>query len=162
MSSGRRPPRAGRWVYRTPIRSTRCRWRCFETASPISVRSRTHRYSTRKARFKQLVNKGAKFQYTAFQPLGTGTEVLAQAWNGDVILIPDYLPKGKSVDTIGFYFPPDGKAAVNNDFWSIPKTSKNPVLAHLWMDHFLQAENAIDNYRSVGYQQPLNTLSFTR
>lgn len=108
---------------------------------------------------QQLVSKGAKLQYTGFQPLGTGTEVLAQAWNGDVILVPDYLPKTTSVKAISYWFPADGRGAVNSDFWSIPKTSRNPVLAHLWMDHFLEAQNAIDNYRSVGYQQPLKTLS---
>jgi spermidine/putrescine transport system substrate-binding protein len=108
---------------------------------------------------QQLVKKGAKLQYTSFQPLGTGTEVLAQAWNGDVLLVPNYLPKGTSLKAISYWFPPDGRGSVNSDFWSIPKTSKNPVLAHLWMNHLLEAENAIANFRSVGYQQPLTTLT---
>ncbi len=115
--------------------------------------------STALSDLQQLVSKGAKLQYTAFQPLGTGTEVLSQAWNGDVILIPDYLPSGTPVKSISYWFPSNGRGSVNNDFWSIPKTSKNPVLAHMWMNHFLQEENAIQNYKDVGYQQPLRTLS---
>lgn len=108
---------------------------------------------------QQLVKKGAKLQYTSFQPLGTGTEVIAQGWNGDVLLIPNYLPKGTSSKAISYWFPSDGRGSVNNDFWSIPKTSKNPVLAHMWMNHILEAENAVANFRAVGYQQPLGTLT---
>lgn len=111
------------------------------------------------ADLQQLVSRGAKLQYTGFQQLGTGTEILAQAWNGDIILVPSNLPKSTPPTAISYWFPPDGKGSVNSDFWSIPKTSKNPVLAHLWMDHFLQSENAISNYRDIGYQQPLNTLT---
>jgi spermidine/putrescine transport system substrate-binding protein len=106
--------------------------------------------------------KKAKLQYTAFQPLGSGTEVLAQAWNGDVLVVPQYLPSGTPATAISFYFPPDGKGSVNSDFWCIPRSAKNPVLAHMFMDHFLQTEAAIANYKSVGYQQPLNSVTLEK
>jgi spermidine/putrescine transport system substrate-binding protein len=108
---------------------------------------------------KELTGKGAKLQYTGFQQLGTGTEVLAQAWNGDVILVPQYLPSHKPASSISYWFPPNGAGSVNSDYWTIPKNAKHPVLAHLWMNHFLQERNAIANYTDVGYQQPLSTLS---
>jgi spermidine/putrescine transport system substrate-binding protein len=106
--------------------------------------------------------KNAKLQYTGFQPLGNGVEMLAQAWNGDVLLFPQYLPSGTPATAISFYFPPDGKGSVNSDFWCIPRTAQHPVLAHKFMDHFLQTEAAISNYKSVGYQQPLASVSLKK
>lgn len=108
---------------------------------------------------QQLIGKGAKFQYTCFQPLGSGVEVLAQGWNGDVLVTPQNLPAGVPETVVSYWFPDDGAGAVNSDFWCIPKASKNPVLAHLFMNHFLEETNAISNYKDVGYQQPLQSIT---
>ena len=37
--------------------------------------------------------KSVKWQYTSFQPLATGVEKLAYAFNGDFAVIGSYLPK---------------------------------------------------------------------
>ncbi len=108
---------------------------------------------------KKLTANGAKFQYTAFQPIAEGTEILAHAWPGDAFVAPAYLPKGKPADVIRYWFPPDGKGLVNNDFWCIPKSSENPVLGHLFMNHLLETETALENFKTVGYQQPLKELT---
>jgi spermidine/putrescine transport system substrate-binding protein len=106
-----------------------------------------------------LAELKAKWQYTSFQPLGTGIEKLAYAFNGDMVVIPDYLPKSVPLSNVSFYFPPDGKGPILNDLWVIPKTAKHPVLAHLWMNHFLEMQSAIDNFRDVGYQTMLKGLT---
>ena len=46
-----------------------------------------------------------------------------------------------------------------NDCWMIPKSAKNPVLGHLFMNHFLEMESAISNFRDVGYQTMLSDLT---
>jgi spermidine/putrescine transport system substrate-binding protein len=103
--------------------------------------------------------KGAKWQYTSFQPLGAGIEKLAYAFNGDMMVVPENLSKGTPLSSVSFYFPPDGKGPILNDLWVIPKTAAHPVLAHLWMNHFLETQSAIDNFRDVGYQTMLTDLT---
>jgi spermidine/putrescine transport system substrate-binding protein len=103
--------------------------------------------------------KGAKWQYTSFQPLGAGIEKLAYAFNGDMMVVPENLAKGTPLSSVSFYFPPDGKGPILNDLWVIPKTAQHPVLAHLWMNHFLETQSAIDNFRDVGYQTMLKDLT---
>ena len=49
-----------------------------------------------------------------------------------------------------------------NDCWVIPKSAKNPVLAHLFMNHFLEMQSAIDNFRDVGYQTMLKDLTIEK
>jgi spermidine/putrescine-binding protein len=49
-----------------------------------------------------------------------------------------------------------------NDCWVIPKSAKNPVLGHLFMNHFLEMESAIDNFRDVGYQTMLTDLTIDK
>lgn len=105
---------------------------------------------------------GLKLQYTAFQPLGTGVEKLAYAYNGDMVQMPHYLPKGTPLKNVSYYFPPDGKGLILNDMWVIPKAAKNPVLAHLFMNHFLEMESAIQNFRDVGYQTMLQGLTIEK
>src|SRR5439155_18950873 len=52
-----------------------------------------------------------------------------------------------------------GKGVILNDMWVIPKAAKSPVLAHLFMNHFLEMESAIQNFRDVGYQTMLKELT---
>jgi spermidine/putrescine transport system substrate-binding protein len=103
--------------------------------------------------------KDAKWQYTAFQPLGTGTERLAFCFNGDMEVVPHYLSKNVPLSAVSYYFPHNGKGLILNDMWLIPKSSKNPVLAHLFLNHFLEEQSAIDNFRDVGYQTMLKGLT---
>ncbi|MCD6725977.1 MAG: spermidine/putrescine ABC transporter substrate-binding protein [Solirubrobacteraceae bacterium] len=114
------------------------------------------------AKLKELTANGAKFQYTGFQPIANGTQVIAQAWNGDAFVAPGYLKKGTPAGAIRYWFPDDGVGAVNSDFWSIPKSAKNPVLGHLFINHLLEEQTAIENFKVVGYQQPLKGLTAER
>jgi len=102
---------------------------------------------------------GAKWQYTAFQPLATGVEKLSFGFNGDMVQVPHYLPAGTPLTATSFFFPSSGRGYMLNDMWVIPRRARNPVLAHLFMNHFLEVESAVDNFRDVGYQTMLNGLT---
>jgi spermidine/putrescine transport system substrate-binding protein len=103
--------------------------------------------------------KSAKWQYTAFQPLASGVEKLSFGFNGDMVQIPHYLPKGTPLSATSFYFPADGYGLILNDMWVIPRGAQNPVLAHLFLNHFLELESAIANFRDEGYQTMLKDLT---
>ena len=103
-----------------------------------------------------------KWQYTAFQPLATGVEHLSFGFNGDMVQVPHYLPKNVPLSATSFYFPANGYGLILNDMWVIPRTAKNPVLAHLFMNHFLEEQSAIDNFRDEGYQTMLSGLTLDK
>jgi len=103
--------------------------------------------------------KNVKWQYTSFQPLATGVQHLAYAYNGDFAVIGNYLPKSVPLSAVSYYFPAAGNGVILNDCWVIPKSAKNPVLGHLFMNHFLEMQSAIDNFRDVGYQTMLKDLT---
>jgi spermidine/putrescine transport system substrate-binding protein len=103
-----------------------------------------------------------KWQYTSFQPLATGVEKLAYAFNGDFAVIGSYLPKNVPLSAVSYYFPAAGNGVMLNDMWVIPKSAKNPVLGHLFMNHVLEMQSAIDNFRDIGYQTMLKDLTIDK
>ncbi len=106
--------------------------------------------------------KSVKWQYTSFQPIATGVQKLAYAFNGDYALIGSYLPKSVPLSAVSYYFPTAGNGVILNDCWVIPKSAKNPVLGHLFMNHFLELQSAIENFRDVGYQTMLKELTMDK
>ena len=70
-----------------------------------------------------------------------------------------YLPKGISIDTLGYWFPADRKAPVANDLMVNLTGGANPVLAHKFIDYMLDVNNALENYSYVGYMQPLTAVT---
>jgi spermidine/putrescine transport system substrate-binding protein len=103
--------------------------------------------------------KPVKWQYTSFQPLGSGIEKLAYAFNGDFAVIGSYMAKGVPLSAVSYYFPASGHGVIVNDNWVIPRAAKNPVLGHLFMNHFLELDSAIHNFRDIGYQAMLKDLT---
>ena len=89
----------------------------------------------------------------------TGKTWLHLAWSGDMALSNQYLPKGTSVDTIGYWFPPDRKGPVANDLMVNLTGGANPVLAHKFIDYMLDVDNALENFSYVGYMQPLTGVT---
>jgi spermidine/putrescine transport system substrate-binding protein len=115
------------------------------------------------ADLKPLVAAAAKWQYTAFQPIASGIETLAYTFNGDAVVVPKYLPAGTSPNVVSYYAPAaKGLGWTLADFWSIPKTARHPVLAHMWLNDFVTVDNGIVNFRDEGYQQPLEGLTVKR
>jgi spermidine/putrescine-binding protein len=71
----------------------------------------------------------------------------------------DYLSKGTSIDTIGYWFPANRKGPVANDLMVNLTGGANPVLSHLFIDYMLDVNNALENYSYVGYMQPLTEVT---
>jgi len=99
-----------------------------------------------------------KVTITMYNDLPAGQLSLCQMWSGDVVNAVSYLPKGVSPSVLGYWFPEDGRGAVDNDLNVILKGGKNPVLAHLFLNHMLDNKTALGNFSYIGYQPPQNSL----
>jgi spermidine/putrescine transport system substrate-binding protein len=89
----------------------------------------------------------------------TGKTWIHHAWSGDMASAGAYLPKGTSIDTIGYWFPADRKGPVANDLMVNLTSGSNPVLSHLFINYMLNVNNALENYSFVGYMQPLTEVT---
>jgi spermidine/putrescine transport system substrate-binding protein len=81
------------------------------------------------------------------------------SWSGDMATAASYLSKGTSIDAIGYWFPSNHKGPVANDLMVNLTSGSNPVLSHLFINYFLDTNNAIDNYSYYGYMSPLNGVT---
>lgn len=99
-----------------------------------------------------------KVTITAYNDLPAGQLGLAQMWSGDIINAQSYLPEGTGPEVLRYWFPADGKGMVDNDMLVTLKGGKNPVLAHLFLDHMLDPEVAMQNFSAIGYQPPQNSI----
>jgi spermidine/putrescine transport system substrate-binding protein len=79
-------------------------------------------------------------------------------WSGDVVNAQYYLPDGTDVSVLRYWFPEDGKGLVDNDLMMVLTGGKNPVLAHLFLQHMLDEKNALKNFGYIGYQPPQNAI----
>ena len=61
-------------------------------------------------------------------------------------------PKG----VLRFWWPPDG--TIGSDMMAIPANSKNPVLAHHFLNYMLQNKASIKNFSWLLYQPPLKVI----
>jgi spermidine/putrescine transport system substrate-binding protein len=77
--------------------------------------------------------------------LPEGRTWATQAWSGDMVNAQYYMPKGQSAEVIRYWFPPDGRGAVNSDLIVLLRSGKNPVLGHLFLDHLLDYDVAVEN-----------------
>jgi spermidine/putrescine transport system substrate-binding protein len=100
-----------------------------------------------------------KVTITMYSDLPAGQIGLSQMWSGDIINAQSYLPEGTGVEILRYWFPADGKGMVDNDMWVTLKSGKNPVLAHLFINHMLDPDVAKENFSAIGYQPPQNTLT---
>ena len=102
---------------------------------------------------------GPKVTITMYNDLPLGQMGLCQMWSGDVVNAVYYLPKGKGPETLGYWFPEDGKGMVDNDLMVVLAGGKCPVLAHLFIDFMLDKANALKNFGFIGYQPPQNAIN---
>ena len=98
-----------------------------------------------------------KVTITMYNDLPAGQLGLAQMWSGDIINAQSYLPEGTGPEILRYWFPSDGKGLVDNDMLVTLKGGKNPVLAHLFINHMLDPEVAKQNFSAIGYQPPQNS-----
>ncbi|MBU3750271.1 MAG: extracellular solute-binding protein [Mycobacterium sp.] len=95
-----------------------------------------------------------KVTITMYTDVPSGQIGLSQMWSGDIINAQNYLPDGVKPDILRYWFPADGKGQVDNDLIVLLRGGKNPVLAHLFMNHMLETEVAKQNFTQIGYQPP--------
>lgn len=100
-----------------------------------------------------------KVTISVYSQLPAGQLGLAQMWSGDIINAQSYLPDGTSREILRYWFPADGKGIVDNDMFVTLRGGKNPVLAHLFINHMLEPEVAKENFSAIGYQPPQNSIT---
>ena len=105
---------------------------------------------------------GVRIDNNDYTDVPTGKTWIHHGWSGDMAASFEYLPKGQSVDTLGYWFPASHKGPVANDLMVNLTGGQNPVLAHKFIDYLLDVDNALENYSYVGYMQPLNEVTPTK
>jgi spermidine/putrescine transport system substrate-binding protein len=95
-----------------------------------------------------------------YQKVPEGSAWIHQAWSGDFVSAQYYLPKGVDYTVLGYWYPEDKSGLVGSDLIAILRSSKNPVLAHHFLNFMLDDQNAYDNFVNfVGYQPPQNSIN---
>lgn len=100
-----------------------------------------------------------KVTITMYNDVPAGQISLAQMWSGDIIQALGYLPENTPPEVLQYWFPADGKGLVDNDLMVILKSGKNPVLAHLFLNHMLDPVSAQQNFTQIGYQPPQKSIN---
>ncbi len=100
-----------------------------------------------------------KFDTDEYQRLADGELWLHQAWSSDMAAIPAYVPQGTPASVFRYWWPDGGRGPINIDTLAILRGAKNPVLAHLFLNHILDAGEAFKNFASNYFQQPLNGIT---
>jgi spermidine/putrescine transport system substrate-binding protein len=100
-----------------------------------------------------------KVNITGYQTLPEGKTWLNQNWAGDLLSAAFYyLPSGTPA-TVLSYWAPDANGVVQNDFFCIGRTAKNPALAHRFIDFFMREKVAFSNFvNQNGYMPPQNAI----
>jgi spermidine/putrescine transport system substrate-binding protein len=91
----------------------------------------------------------------AYEDLPTGKTWVSMAFSGDLVAAPYYLPKGLDPGVLRYWFPLDGRGTVGNDLMTILRSSRNPVLAHHFLNFLLDFDMAMLNLEWNGVQPPL-------
>jgi spermidine/putrescine transport system substrate-binding protein len=81
------------------------------------------------------------------------------AWSGDMAAAASYMPKGVPVETVGYWFPADGRGPVANDTNTVLRSASSPVLAHLFLNYLEDLPNVLENISYNGYMQPLTGVT---
>jgi spermidine/putrescine transport system substrate-binding protein len=89
----------------------------------------------------------------------TGETWIHHAWSGDMAAAAQYMPKGVPVETVGYWFPTDGRGPVGNDTNTVLASATNPVLAHLFLNYLEDLPNVLENISYNGYMQPLTGVT---
>jgi spermidine/putrescine transport system substrate-binding protein len=94
----------------------------------------------------------------AYTVLPEGRATLHQCWAGDVVNAQYYLPEGETIDNVGYWYPADGGGMIGSDQMAVMANAEHPVLAHLFIEYLLDADNALTNFSWLGYQPPQTSI----
>jgi spermidine/putrescine transport system substrate-binding protein len=85
-----------------------------------------------------------------------------QAWSGDMVNAPYYMPKGDDPSVLRFVWPPKAQGGaggyVSNDSLAVLNGAEHPVLAHMFLNYMLDDKVAVKNFSWNAYQPPINAL----
>ncbi|MFN8223899.1 MAG: spermidine/putrescine ABC transporter substrate-binding protein [Gaiellales bacterium] len=100
-----------------------------------------------------------KVAITDYQTLPEAKTWLHQSWSGDLLGAAFYyMPKNVPASVLSFWGPEE-HGVVQNDFFCIGRTSRNPVAAHAFINFMLDRDNAYSNFVNyVGYTPPQNVI----
>lgn len=105
---------------------------------------------------------GLSYDHTDYTDLPPGKEWLHQSWSGNASDTVVFLPDVSQAANLSYYWPgSDGHPAnVDGDAIVLLSTGKNPVLAHLLANWFLDGNHAFTNFKvTTGYQMPLKSMT---
>jgi spermidine/putrescine transport system substrate-binding protein len=96
-----------------------------------------------------------------YEGLARGEFAVHQAWSGDVLAARRFGGASGALtdERLGYWWMRDG-GVVGCDLLAVLSTGRNPVLAHLFLNHLLDLDVAMRNFAWNGYQPPL--VSATR
>jgi len=97
-----------------------------------------------------------KVEIEGYHTIPEGATTVAHTWSGDMLTALQYLPEGTTSDVLGYWQPEP--AVINNDCMCVMTKAKNPVLAHLFIDHLIDKDNALTNFTFVGYQPAIEGI----
>jgi spermidine/putrescine-binding protein len=100
----------------------------------------------------------------AYDGLPNARYSVAHAWSGDLVNSAYYWPDGVDLGTIRYLWPAKAEGStvhgpISSDTMAVLKGSERPVLAHMFLDFMLNADNALTNFGYLGYQPPQNNLT---
>jgi spermidine/putrescine transport system substrate-binding protein len=127
--------------------------------SDINTENSTQLAASKQALIKLVSSANLKFDTNEYQHLADGSLWLHQAWSGDMASTPTYAPKGTPASVFRYWWPSDGRGPINNDAFGVVRGAKNPVLAHLFLNHLLDVDQVFNNFTFTYYQQPLNAMT---
>jgi spermidine/putrescine transport system substrate-binding protein len=98
----------------------------------------------------------------AYAKLPEGVFGIHQAWSGDMVNAPYYMPKGDDPSVLRYVWPPKEKGGaggyVSNDSLAVLNGAEHPVLGHMFLNYMLDDKVAIKNFSWNAYQPPINAL----
>ena len=100
-----------------------------------------------------------KVGISAYQLLADGQASVHHAWSGDIVNAQYYLPDGVGPEILGYWYPEDLQGPVGTDTIAIPASATKPVLAHLFLNHLLDNDVAVQNFGYTGYQPALSVAT---
>jgi spermidine/putrescine transport system substrate-binding protein len=125
----------------------------------INTDKLTHVNRAKKSLIDLVNTTNLKFDTNEYQRLADGELWLHEAWSGDMAASPYYAPKGTPASVLRYWWPGSGKGPINNDMLAVLRGAKNPVLAHLFLNHILNTEQVFLNFEFNYYQQPINAMT---
>ena len=97
-----------------------------------------------------------KVEIEGYHTIPEGSTTVAHTWSGDMLNAQYYLPEGTGPEVLAYWQPET--AVIANDTMCVLTKAKSPVLAHLFIDHLLDKDNAQTNFGFVGYQPAIEGL----